>query len=610
MCGICGIINYNNKPVSENNIRLMMHKMKHRGPDDEGVFIDYNIGLGFVRLSILDLTSAGHQPMFSHDGRYVIVFNGEVYNYIEIRNELKTKYQFRTGTDTEVVLAAYQEWGEECLNKFNGMFAFVIYDTKTKEIFGARDRFGIKPFYFYYDNDKFIFASEIKSILPFLRNRKPNDKIIADYLLYNKTDHTKDTFFNGIHKLHHGSFLIIKNNKVEKKAWYCLRENVTQNKTMSPFEYKELFDDALKLRLRSDVPVGVCLSGGIDSSAIVASLMINFGLSDLNTFSAVYGKNEPTDESIFIDEFKPIVKNMYFTNPSADSFYNDLSDFIDAHNEPVPDTGPYAQYKVMELAKNYITVTLDGQGADEQLGGYHYFFGSYYVELIRKIKILKLISENFHYLKDHKSLTALKYFIFYLMPKKVQQFIGNKIYQSVNSDFISKSSKVNDSLSINDMIYDPHSLQDSLIQHFEYKLEHLLRWEDLNAMHFSIESRVPFLDHRLVEKTLSLPSDQILRKGVTKYILRESMKNILPTAIFERKDKKGFTNPRDKWFRTEQFQKIIFNIINSNLFKNRGYFDYIKANERYKMHLDLKVDISKEIWKWINLELWFREFID
>jgi asparagine synthase (glutamine-hydrolysing) len=194
MCGISGIINFKQQPVQEQEIRLMMQKMKHRGPDDEGVFVDNNVGLGFVRLSILDLSPAGHQPMISDDKRFVIIFNGEVYNYIEIREELKTKYNFTTGTDTEVVLNAYREWGRSCLDKFNGMFAFVIYDITTKEIFGARDRYGIKPFYYYMDNERFIFASEIKSILPLIP-RAANDNAIYDYLLFNRTDHSVDTFF-------------------------------------------------------------------------------------------------------------------------------------------------------------------------------------------------------------------------------------------------------------------------------------------------------------------------------------------------------------------------------------------------------------------------------
>ncbi len=607
MCGISGIINFNNKLVEETNIRIMMHKMKHRGPDDEGLFIDKNVGLGFVRLSILDLSPAGHQPMYSHDNRFVIIFNGEVYNYIEIREELKEKYKFRTGTDTEVILAAYQEWGEHCLDRFNGMFAFVIFDTKTKELFGARDRFGIKPFYYYFDDERFLFASEIKSILPLLEKKEANDQIIYDYLLFNRTDHTEETFFKGIRKLQHGSWLKIKNKKLAFERWYDINDKVKNNISLSASEYRELFKDSLKLRLRADVPVGVSLSGGIDSSSIVASLVNDFKLVNINTFSAVFGKNESTDESEFIDQFRPIVKNMHFTSPDSDSFFEDFTKFIDTHNEPVPDTNPYVQYKVMELASKKVTVTLDGQGADEQLAGYHYFFGSFYIELIKQMKLITFVKENIEYLRKHKSINALKYFLYYILPTQLQNKISNQIFSSIDKKFYD-TYKMDSG--INNMLYDPKSLNESLLQHFEYKLEHLLRWEDLNAMHFSIESRVPFLDHRLVEATLSTPSDQKINRGETKHLLREALKDILPDKITQRKDKKGFDNPRDKWFRTQKFDKFIFELINSDSFKNRGYFDSEIANIQYKRHLEGKIDISKEIWKWINLELWFRKFID
>ena len=606
MCGISGIINFDNTPVEEKDIRIMMEKMKHRGPDDEGLNLFDNMGFGFVRLSILDLTLAGHQPMFSHDRRYVIVYNGEVYNYIELREELKGEFQFKTGTDTEVILAAYQKWGEDCLDKFNGMFAFAIYDIIKKEIFAARDRYGIKPFYYYVDDDKFIFASEIKSILPLLSNKEPNNSIIFDYLLYNRTDHTENTFFEGIKKMQHGYLLTIKKGKIKFKKWYNLSEKLSKNSPLSPDEYRDLFNESLKLRLRSDVPVGVSLSGGIDSSSIVSALIEDFNLIELNTFSAIYGKDEAADESNFIDAYDDIVKNMHFTTPDAHTFFNDFHSFIDAHNEPVPDIGPYAQFKVMALANKHVKVTLDGQGADEQLAGYHYFFGSYYRELINKLKILKFLSENFYYFKKHKSINALKYYLYYLLPSHFQIKVNNHMFPSINKTFI----KNNNGNKLNEMLYNPKDLKESLIQHFEYKLEHLLRWEDLNAMHFSIESRVPFLDYRLVEATLSTPSNQKIYKGETKHILREALKDILPFKITNRKDKKGFSNPREKWFRSQEFQNFIFELINSEKFKNRGYFDSQVANAQYKIHVNGGVDYSKEIWKWINLEIWFRKFID
>lgn len=605
MCGISGIVNLNDTPVKEEDIRVMMSKMNHRGPDDSGLFIENNVGLGFVRLSILDLSAAGHQPMFSEDNRYVIIFNGEVYNYIEIRDELKDKYSFKTGTDTEVILTAYQEWGEACLDKFNGMFALVILDTKTKEIFAARDRFGIKPFYYYQTDDQFIFASEIKSILPLLKDRIPNDQIIFDYLLFNRTDHTENTFFKGIKKLQHGSSIKINGRSIQTKRWYDISKKIGKSE-LTPEQYRALFKQSLKLRLRADVPVGVSLSGGIDSSSIVASLIRDFDLKDLNTFSVVFGKDEPTDESYFIDQFRKIVKNMHFASPDADAFYDDFEKFIDAHNEPVPDIGPYAQFKVMELASNFVTVTLDGQGADEQLAGYHYFFGSYYRELIRKGKFLRFLTENYYYFKKHGTFAALKFFVYYLLPTKLQKKASNQIFPSINKTFFEKNK---DRQEVNEMLYNPKSLNESLLQHFEYKLEHLLRWEDLNAMHFSIESRVPFLDHRLVEATLSSPSNMKIHQGETKHILREALKDILPEKITQRKDKKGFDNPRDKWFRSDKFKKYIFELIDSDSFRAMGYFDGEMAKKQYQRHLSGQIDISKEIWKWINLDLWYRKFI-
>jgi asparagine synthase (glutamine-hydrolysing) len=396
MCGISGIINHNKQLVKEHDIRLMMQAIKHRGPDDEGLYIDKNVGLGFVRLSILDLSEAGHQPMFSHDGNLVIIFNGEVYNYIEIREELKNDFEFKTGTDTEVILAAYQKWGEKCLNKFNGMFSFVIYNLNTKEIFGARDRFGIKPFYYYNDDENFIFASELKAILPFI-NREANDSIIADYLLYNRVDHTNETFFKNIFKLPHGSSFILKGNKFVKNKWYSLSEKINEHLELDKDEYRHLFVESLMLRQRADVPIGVTLSGGIDSSSITAALRNDFSIEDLNTFSSVFSKDDKADESEFILSFKDCIKNMHFITPDENSFINDMHSFIKAHNEPIPDTSPYIQYKVMELASKYVKVTLDGQGADEQLAGYHNFFSIYFLELFRKGKLLRLLKEVFQY---------------------------------------------------------------------------------------------------------------------------------------------------------------------------------------------------------------------
>jgi asparagine synthase (glutamine-hydrolysing) len=394
MCGICGIINFNNQPVQDSSIRCMMQKMKHRGPDDEGVLIEDNIGLGFVRLSIIDLSPAGHQPMFSFDKRYVIVYNGEIYNYIELRQQLIDEgFVFSTQTDTEVLLNAYIKWGEDCLNHLNGMWAFGILDRNAGTVFVSRDRYGIKPLYYLQTSEFFAFASEISPLLCLLPSKPtPDFQTIFDYLVFNRTDQTENTFFNEFKKLQHGCKLtiVVKRlmTEIQKpdlhasiKKWYDIKEKVLNSKGFKDsIEFRELFSSAIGLQLRSDVPVGVCLSGGLDSSSIVSVLLQDYEKNDLNTFSAVYNKGQTGDESDFIDEYKPLLNNMFYTTPDADSLEYDLFQFIKAQEEPMPDTSPYAQFKVMESAKGKVVVTLDGQGADEELAGYHYFFGFFFKE--------------------------------------------------------------------------------------------------------------------------------------------------------------------------------------------------------------------------------------
>jgi len=616
MCGICGIINLNNNPVKEGHIRNMMQVQKHRGPDDDGLFIKDNLGLGFVRLSILDLSAAGHQPMFSDDGVYVVVYNGEIFNYIELREELKQKgYFFKTDTDTEVLINSYKEWGEECQHKFNGMWAFAIYDIENNNIFISRDRYGIKPFYYYQDKNIFAFASEIPSLLKVIPQKaQANEQAIFDYLVFNRTDQNEETFFKNIFKLQHGHSLSISAiNKTVKidppRQWYNLKEVVNKKRKtgINADQFKQLFYDAIQLRLRSDVPVGVCLSGGLDSSAIVSTLLNEFDKKDLNTFSAVYEKGQFGDETAFIKLYEDALKNMFYTTPTSGSLLDDLKKYIKTHAEPIPATGPYAQYKVMELAQKHVVVTLDGQGADEMLGGYHYFFGFYFKDLLKQGRIIKLSQEIYHYLVVHISLFGIKTFVYFLLPKAIRTKVRVHEKNYINADFVKKFSKTN---SIAGNLYAANSLNEALFNHFEYKLEHLLKWEDRNSMAFSLEARVPFLDHRLVEATLSADGSEIIKNGMTKHLLRVSMKGLLPEEIRLRKDKTGFDTPQDEWFRSPEFQSLVYEILNSSSFRNRGLINVDAVKTMYKRHLEHKTNSSKEIWKLIHLELWFREFID
>lgn len=607
MCGIAGIINFSEEKVDSAEIRTMLGKIKHRGPDAEGLFIRDNVGFGHVRLSIIDLSSAGHQPMFSEDGRYLIIFKGEIYNYIELKKELEHKYPFQTKTDTEVLLASYIIWGENCLSKLNGDFSFVIYDIQERSIFGARDRFGIKPFYYHQDEKRFIFASEIKAILPLLQEVKPNDNSIFDYLSFNRCDQSNETFFSSIFKLPHGHCFTIKNGKFKIRRWYQLADKIKYPTVLSPEEYREELKKSVKLRLRSDVPIGVCLSGGMDSSSLTSILYHDFNTSELKTFSAVFEKGHWADESKYIETYSGILKNMYFVTPTGESFYKEFDDFIVSQCEPMPSVSPYAQYKVMQLAKGNVVVTLDGQGADEMLGGYTYFYGSYFKELLRNFKLITLLKETLAYNKKNMTREGFTFFLYYLLPIRLKKFAGRKKYGSLRHDFY--EAHVGNS-TISENLYNPDTLHDSFLQHFEYKLEHLLKWDDLNSMSFSIESRVPFLDHNLVETTLSLPTNLLIRDGVSKYILREAVKNILPPQIYNRFDKRGFETPSDEWFRTNPFKDYIYDLLNSASFQNRGYFDVQDCKQKYQRHLERAANLSNEIWKWINLEIWFRKFID
>lgn len=610
MCGISGIVKFDGSSPEKGKITRMMQRQKHRGPDDEGVFLYKSVGLGFVRLSVLELSELGRQPMFDETGDYVIVHNGEIYNYVELRKELIEKgIKFKSNSDTEVLLKMYIEYGKECLDRLNGMFAFVIFDKKNNIVFGARDRFGVKPLYYFYNKEQFIFSSEIPPILDvYGQPNKPNELAIYEYLLHNRTDQTENTFFEGVKKLQHGHCFEIKNNHLVINRWYNVADKIKKC-DFDTDKYKELLIDAVKLRLRSDVPVGVCLSGGLDSSAITSIIAKELNNKEIQTFSAVYEKGERGDESDFINLYKDELANMYFITPDSSMLLSDLEHFVRIHAEPIPSTSPFAQYCVMSLAKNNVVVTIDGQGADEALAGYHYFFGFYFKELLKQAKLKRFFKEISQYWKKHKSVNGIKFLAYFLLPSFIKSKVSVFEKSYLNSDFVKRITS-SGKTTIVSKLYGSKNLNDALINHFEYKLEHLLKWSDRNSMAFSLESRTPFLDYRLVEYALSMPSDYKIRNGETKYVLRQAMKGLLPEAIRKRNDKIGFETPQDEWFRTKEFQSLIVEILNSETFRNRGFINPQKAVDLYSKHLKEEVNISKEIWKWIHLELWFREFID
>lgn len=622
MCGIAGIVRFGKKPVQKEEMKRMMNVIKHRGPDDEGVYVNGQIGLGHVRLSILDLSAAGHQPMTDATGRYTIVQNGESYNFIELREELKSLgYTFQTQTDTEVVLNGYIEWGEKVLDRLNGMFAMAIYDKQEQTLFIARDRFGVKPLYYYVGREQLVFASEIPAILKALPNKpKANENVIFDYLVFNRTDQTEETFFSNIFKLQHGCCITLDLKKSYTKEtlpirkWYSLDKHVKDLKVkigeltceQSKVRYMDLFKKAIELRLRSDVPWGVCLSGGLDSSAITATIIKELKKPDVHSFSAVYGKDSKADESRFIDEFKDIVPNMHYIHPDAERLIAHLDDYVRIQGEPTPTTSPYALYCILSEASKYVKVILDGQGSDEAIAGYEYIPGLYYKSLFTHLKWGRLAKEIVQYAKLHHSWRHVKYMVFFLLPSKMRTKVRVAQRGYIDPAFVEKHK---DSV-IADKLYGANTMEEMLVAHFEYKLEHLNKWGDRDTMAFGVEGRSPFLDKDLVEYSIALKDEMKIKGGYTKFILREVMRGIMPEKVRLRVDKKGFSVPQDEWFRTEMFQKLVTEILKSDSFAKRGYFQPKEAVRLYEKHLAGEINIAKDIWKWINLELWFRTYID
>jgi len=629
LCGITGIINLDKKAASKKILGTMNATLAHRGPDDEGYYLDKNIGLGHRRLSILDLSPLGHQPMFYDNKNLVIVFNGEVYNYLEIREELlKLGYKFKSQADTEVILAAYKEWGTDCLPKFNGMWAFALYDRRKNLLFAARDRMGVKPFYYYYDKQKFLFASEIKAILkhPEIKAR-PNDKIVWDFLICGLVDHSEDTFFAGIKELRPGYYLLLKNRKLSIKKFWDLDPEAKieyRDDKECAERFRELFIDSIKLRLRSDVPIGTCLSGGLDSSSIVG-VVNNFlkkegKISQLGqwqkTFSSVYNdKKYPScDEQPFIREVVKKTKvRSYLVFPSGKKLVQEIKKVIYHQDYPFSSTSIYAQWNVFRLAKQHqVKVMLDGQGADEQLAGYHPFFGIYWGQLMRNFQTWALIYEAYNYSRYHRTpfYKVLKDLFIDLARKGI---VGDFLARFVKNQWLEYDLFVN---SWRNKYQSPLMIQptdnvfkNALHSGFKIGLVSLLRYEDRDSMAFSIESRVPFLDYRLVEFIYSLPDNQKIRNGQTKWVMREALKGILPEKIRTRQDKIGFATPEAIWMKQE-LGKDMKKVFSSDRFNQRGYFVSDKTSEMFAKYLRGENTNYQLFWRLYCLEMWFRVFID
>lgn len=610
MCGISGIYSKTSHLTDQDlkSVDRMNSLQSHRGPDDHGIYQAENCILGHRRLAIIDLSKDGKQPFLSRDNRFSLVFNGEIYNYLELRIELEEiGIEIKTKTDTEVLLLSYIQWGYDAFDKLNGMFAFAIYDNLKSELVLCRDRFGIKPLYYHLNDEKIYFSSEILPLISIIPNfiRKPNDQMIYDYLLYNRTNHTNETFFININKLEHGHYLILNSTGCKKINWYELRKN--KNKSFEDEnQLLQYLSDSIALKMRSDVEIGTSLSGGVDSSGIVGILSKKFNIRNLRTYSAVYKTNHRSNEKNEIESFNKYNLNMEYIHPDSSELFKELNLFISMLNEPVPDTSIYAGFKVYERASDHVKVMLDGQGADESLAGYMYFRGYYYKDLIKNFKIVKFFVKLKEEIFLTKSTEGLLSLFFFSLPSRLKDFalrlkvtyLGDKLKHF-------KSSKI-----ISNALWASKNLTDSIYSHFEFKLEHILTWGDKISMAHSVEVRYPFLDHRFVERAIGIDPDQLFDNGFNKAILRKALIGLVPNQILKKRQKVGYETPENEWFRQPTNVEHIKKILNSESFQKRGYINPSKAKELYEKHISNKINISGDIWKWINLELWFRIFID
>lgn len=581
MCGIAGIIKASG--IDSRQLISMSESLRHRGPDDEGFFIidkgkssfltgndsvykqhehisqlkNPEISLGFVhrRLSILDLTVAGHQPMKLPDFEGVMTYNGEVYNYRELREELKTfGYTFSSDSDSEVILRAFAHWGKECVKKFKGMWAFAIFLPTSNTVFFSRDRFGIKPLCYFLKNETLVFASEIKAItVSGEYTPELEQKALYEYLVYGSLNEKKRTLFNNVFELPaaHNMVYDITAASLSFEKYYDLEKTVSEKlNTREQFTgegYLSTLEQSINIHLRSDVPVGSCLSGGLDSSLLVAHAAQLTG-SRFHTFTATF-KEKEIDESYFAKQVIAGFSNItpHFTEPSSQQYWQDIEKLIWHQDQPIASTSMYSQWEVMKLAgANGTKVLLDGQGADETLGGYANFSGVFLLNLLLKAKFSLFFAEK-NKLKEQRTLNPLREMgraFFYKLPGKLKQVARNK--NRIGNNLLNESFKNNFS-GITFPLYKAATFRDASVSAVNSGLQSLLRYEDRNSMAFSIESRVPFLEHETVEYAICLNDTEKIKNGWTKYPLREYLhKQNLPEIAW-RKDKKGFITPQAKW---------------------------------------------------------------
>lgn len=606
MCGINGF-----SFPSSDLITKMNKANRLRGPDDTGTYVDDRVSLGHNRLSIIDLSPNGHQPMSNEDDTVWIVYNGEVYNFQELRERLiAAGHRFKSDTDTEVILHGYEEYGFECEKHFNGMWAFCIYDKRKNLLFLGRDQYGIKPLYYRLDDRNIAFSSTISGLLCHGRD-EPDPKAIMMYLAYNLEDYDEDTFFLHVKRLlpGHSGVYDLKTRTLEVKAWYS-DEGKAVDRSMDAENLRNTFIASVRSRTISDVPIGACLSGGIDSSSIVCVLD---SLLDqrFKCFSMV-APGFKRDESKYIDIVGQSAEiDQYRVEIGERQFYDDLLDFMLYQEEPVIGMSTFAQYQVMKLAHGQqMKVLLDGQGGDEILGGYTYYFGYHYLELLRKMKLGTLAKEfmsDWTYNQHQNNLFPVMMFGFLLIPDPLKFEVWSRTMEKwVNKQHL---------VEVCGRKGDPRWYVKTMdgIQQMSLRMTaipEMLRYEDKNSMRFGIESRVPFLDPDLVEYCRRLAIPQRISKGVSKKLFREAMKGIVPDAILSRRDKVGFESRVDDFFRSQEIVDLCNKVFTSQRFRSRPYWVADNVMALLNDHVSGKARAGDKLWKILTTELWLRMFFE
>lgn len=635
MCGIAGIIDRSGHGDCD-CVPQVLQRLEHRGPDDSG-FLRFGGGrvelgrqwtpclarpeavLLHRRLAILDLAESGWQPMGTADGRYYIVFNGEIYNYIELRKELETLgHSFRSQSDTEVLLYAYAEWGIGALRRFVGMFAFALLDTRSRSVLFARDYFGIKPFYYTAAADCFAFASEIKALLEFgTTSREVDRDLLLLYLRHGSCKFGSGTMFANVYQLPPAHYLLISLDSDYRSEPVCYwRPEIETNRDIS-FEaaavhLRDLFVDNVRLHLRSDVPVGAALSGGIDSSAIVMAMREVSSNLQLHTFSYVADDDRISEEQ-WVDVAGSAARaEVHKTHPDATALVADLDELMYAQDEPFSSTSMYAQYCVFRAARRAgIKVMLDGQGADEILGGYRFYMGARLASLLKQghwAKAADFLRKCSQY-PDVGTAWLTCVAGENLLPPEIQPALRKLIGKDPNPVWLKSSwFHANGKTHISGFGGSNELLKERLLRTLmESSLPHLLRYEDRNSMAFSIESRVPFLTPELVNFVLSLPEEYIITQdGISKAVFRRAMRGIVPDLILNRTDKIGFETPEKKWML--RLQSWVERILSSEVADSIPFLDMNIVRSEWQAVRQGRKPFDLHVWRWVNLIQWTRQF--